>query len=145
MSKKKIKIKYFDESIPKIEKIAIGDWIDLRVAEEVFMESGDFKLLPLNVAMELPESYEAIVAPRSSTYKNFHIIAANSIGVIDNSYCGDNDQWLFPAIALEDTLIPKGSRICQFRIQRIQPAIEFVEVDHLDGKNRGGFGTTGTK
>ena len=139
-----IKIKYFDKEIDKIEKINKGDLIDLRAAETVEMKKGDFKLIKLGVGMNLPDGYKANMYPRSSTYKNFGIILANSVGQIDNSYSGDNDEWRFPAIALRDTVIRKNDRICQFEIQKIQPEIEFVEVDHLDDESRGGIGSTGT-
>ena len=131
--------------IDKIEKIAQGDLIDLRAAETIRMKAGDFKLIPLGVAMELPKGYKANVYPRSSTFKNFGIILANSVGQIDESYCGDNDQWMFPAIALRDTIINVNDRICQFEIQKKQPDIEFVEVDFLGNEDRGGIGSTGTK
>lgn len=140
---KKIKIKYFDNEIDKIEKISKGDLIDLRAAKDVEMKAGEFKLIPLGVGMKLPEGYKANVYPRSSTYKNFGIILANSVGQIDNSYSGDNDQWHFPAVALRDTVIHKNDRICQFEIQKIQPEIEFEEVEHLDTESRGGIGSTG--
>ena len=140
-----IKIKYFDDEIDKIEKISKGDLIDLRAAETVEMKKGDFKLIKLGVGMKLPDGYKANVYPRSSTYKNFGIILANSVGQIDNSYSGDSDEWKFPAIALRDTVIHKNDRICQFEIQRIQPEIEFEEVEHLDEESRGGIGSTGTK
>ena len=141
----KIKIKYFDNEIDKLEKISKGDLIDLRAAETVEMKAGDFKPIRLGVGMKLPEGYKANVYPRSSTYKNFGIILANSVGQIDNSYSGDNDEWRFPAIALRDTVIHKNDRICQFEIQRIQPEIEFEEVEHLDDVSRGGIGSTGVK
>lgn len=140
-----IKIKYFDNELPKIEKIEQGDWIDLRAAETVELKSGEFKLIPLGIAMELPKGYEAHVVPRSSTYKNFGIIQTNSMGVIDESYKGDDDQWFFPAYALRDTKIEKGERICQFRIIRKMPRVKLIEVEHLNNKNRGGHGSTGTK
>lgn len=139
-----IKIKYFDNEINKIEKISKGDLIDLRAAETVEMKKGEFRLIKLGVGMKLPDGYKANVYPRSSTYKNFGIILANSVGQIDNSYSGDNDEWRFPAIALRDTVIYKNDRICQFEIQKIQPEIEFVEVEHLDAESRGGIGSTGT-
>lgn len=138
-----IKIKYFDNEIDKIEKISKGDLIDLRAAETIEMKKGDFRLISLGVGMKLPDGYKANVYPRSSTYKNFGIILANSIGQIDNSYNGDNDCWKFPAIAMRDTVIHKNDRICQFEIQKIQPEIEFVEVEHLDDTDRGGIGSTG--
>ena len=138
-----IKIKYFDKEIDKIEKINKGDLIDLRAAETVEMKKGDFKLIKLGVGMKLPEGYKANVYPRSSTYKNFGIILANSVGQIDNSYSGDADEWRFPAIAMRDTIIHKNDRICQFEIQKIQPEIEFIEVEHLAEESRGGIGSTG--
>lgn len=140
-----IKIKYFDDEIDKIEKISKGDLIDLRAAETVEMKKGDFKLIKLGIGMKLPDRYKANMYPRSSTYKNFGIILANSVGQIDNSYSGDNDEWRFPAIAMRDTIIHKNDRICQFEIQKIQPEIQFVEVEHLDEVNRGGIGSTGVK
>ena len=138
-----IRIKYFDKEINKIEKISIGNWIDLRAAETVELKAGDFKLIPLGIGMILPEGYEANIVPRSSTFKNFGIIQTNSFGVIDNSYSGDNDQWFFPAYALRDTVINKNDRICQFRLNKIQDSIEFIEVEHLNDKDRGGHGSTG--
>lgn len=139
----KIKIKYHNKEIEKIQKIEIGDWIDLRVAEDVEMEQGEYKLLSLGISMQLPEGYEAHIAPRSSTFKNFGIICANSFGIIDESYCGDNDIWKFPAIALRKTTISKGDRICQFRIVKKMPEVEFVEVEMLGNADRGGIGSTG--
>lgn len=138
-----IKVKYFTDIDP-ICATKGGDWYDLRAAEDIAMNAGEFKLIPLGVAMKLPSGYEAHVAPRSSTYKNYRITEVNSIGIIDNSYCGDNDQWYFPAKADEDTFIPKNTRICQFRIMEKQTPIAFETVDHLDSPDRGGFGSTGT-
>lgn len=139
-----IKIKYFTD-IEKIKPIEKGDWIDLRAAETAELKKGEFKLIPLGIGMELPEGYEAHVVPRSSTYKNFKIIETNSMGIIDNSYCGDNDQWFFPAYALEDTIINKNDRICQFRIVEKQPKINFEEVNELKNPDRGGHGSTGVQ
>lgn len=138
-----IKIKYFTDILP-IEVKKNSDWIDLRVAEDVVMDEGEFRLLPLGVAMKLPDGYEALVIPRSSTYKNYHVVQANSCGLIDNSYCGDDDQWMFPAVAFQSTKIPKNTRICQFRIQKKQPKVTFSVVEQLEGENRGGFGSSGT-
>lgn len=138
-----IQIKYFDKEIDKITKIDKGDWIDLRAAKTVELQAGEFALIPLGVGMILPEGYEAYVVPRSSTYKNFGVIQTNSMGVIDNSYCGENDQWHFPAYALRQTTIHKNDRICQFRIQKKQPEVTFEEVEHLKQESRGGFGSTG--
>ena len=138
-----IYIKYFSNEIEKIEKISKGDWIDLRASEDIEFKAGEFKLIPLGVGMILPEGYEAHLAPRSSTYKNFGIIQTNSIGVIDNSYCGEKDEWKMAAYALRDTVVHKNDRICQFRIMEKQPEFEFVEVEHLKDESRGGFGSTG--
>lgn len=139
----KIYIKYFAEGIIPIEKISKGDWIDLRAAQDMDFKAGEFKLIPLGVGMILPEGYEAHIAPRSSTYKNFGIIQTNSIGMVDNSYCGDEDEWKMAAYALRDTHICKNDRICQFRIMEKQPEIEFETVEHLKETSRGGFGSTG--
>lgn len=141
----RIKVKYLDKEIDKLVVNKVGDLIDLRAAETIEMKSGEFKLIPLGICMELPRGYKANVYPRSSTYKNFGIIMANSVGQIDSSYCGDNDQWHFPAIALRDTVIHKNDRICQFEIQKIQPEVLLVEVEHLGNDDRGGIGSTGTK
>ncbi|WP_144522993.1 dUTP diphosphatase [Bacillus pumilus] len=140
-----IKIKYLDETQTRISKIEKGDWIDLRAAEDVVINKEEFRLIPLGVAMELPEGYEAHVVPRSSTYKHFGIIQTNSMGVIDESYKGDNDFWFFPAYALRNTEVKKGQRICQFRIIEKMPEVELIEVDHLGNDDRGGHGSTGTK
>lgn len=140
--KMKIKIKYHDDILP-IEPFTNGDWVDLRVAEDVEMKAGDFKIISLGVSMKLPEGYEAHIVPRSSTFKNWGIIQANHMGVIDNSYCGNNDIWKFPAIALRDTVIYKNERICQFRITRKQSEFDFEIVESLDDPDRGGFGSTG--
>lgn len=140
-----IKIKYFCNEIEKIKKIEKGDWIDLRAAQTVTLKAGEFKLIPLGVGMILPEGYEAHIVPRSSTYKNYGVLQTNHMGVIDESYCGDNDQWHFPALAIRDTTIRKNDRICQFRIVAKQPEVNFVEVDKLTKQDRGGFGSTGTR
>lgn len=139
-----IKIKYFSQEIEKLTYIGgKSDWIDLRAAQEVTLKQGEFKLIPLGVAMQLPKGYEVHIVPRSSTFKNFGILQTNSMGVVDESYCGENDQWFFPALAMRDTVIHVNDRICQFRIVEHQPQIVFQEVSHLDGENRGGFGSTG--
>lgn len=140
----KIKIKYFDGA-EKIEKIKVGDWIDLKANENVkigYMESG---LIRLGVAMELPEGYEAHIVPRSSTFKKWGIIQTNHMGIIDNSYSGNDDEWMMPVFSLRQggSYIEKGDRICQFRIVKNQEPIEFEEVDVLENANRGGFGSTG--
>ena len=138
-----VKIKYHTNILP-LEKNEKGDWIDLRAAKDVDMTAGDYFLIPLGVSMKLPGGYEAHVVPRSSTFKKWGIIQANHMGIIDNSYSGDEDQWHFPAIALRTTHIHKNDRICQFRLVKNQEPIEFIETDHLDNINRGGFGSTGT-
>ncbi|PLR75405.1 deoxyuridine 5'-triphosphate nucleotidohydrolase [Bacillus sp. V3-13] len=143
--KLKIRIKYFNKELPKITKIDKGDWIDLRAAKTVELKKDEFTLIPLGVAMELPNNFEAHVVPRSSTFKNYGIIATNSMGVVDESYKGDNDQWFIPAYALRDTKIEFGERICQFRIMEKMPEIEFEEVQQLGNEDRGGHGSTGTK
>ncbi len=141
---KTIRIKYFTEEIEKLTYIAgKSDWIDLRAAKEVQLKRGEFALIPLGIAMELPKGYEAHVVPRSSTFKNFGILQTNSCGLIDESYCGDDDQWFFPALAVRDTVIHVNDRICQFRIMEHQPTISFEETEVLAGENRGGFGSTG--
>ena len=138
------KIKYLADIEP-IKELQQGDWIDLRASEDINMEKDTYKMIPLGVAMELPEGYEALVAPRSSTFKKYGIVMANSIGIIDESYKGDNDQWHFPAYAMKSTFIPKNERICQFRIIKHQPSIHMVVVDALGNDDRGGFGSTGRK
>ena len=139
-----IKIKYFSDEIRRLTYTAgKSDWIDLRAAKEIELKKGEYALIPLGVAMELPKGYEAHVIPRSSTYKNFGILQTNSCGLIDESYCGDNDQWFFPALAVRDTVIHVNDRICQFRIMEHQPAVVFEETETLSVEDRGGFGSTG--
>ena len=156
-----IKIKYHDEDLVRIEKLDVGDWIDLRAAEDVFIPLNTFALISLGVSMKLPEGYEAHVAPRSSTFKNWGIVQTNSIGIIDNSYSGTNDIWKLPVYCLEERYqlpdpygeadptpgvwIHKNDRVCQFRIVKRQPEVEFVEVEELDATDRGGFGSSGVK
>ena len=139
-----IKVKYFVDGIDELCAVAgKSDWIDLHAAEEVTLKAGEFRLIPLGVAMALPEGYEAHIAPRSSTFKNYGILQTNSVGVVDCSYCGDNDQWRMPVYATRDVTIEKNARICQFRIVRNQPPLTFTRVERLDGPDRGGFGSTG--
>ena len=139
-----IKIKYFSDKIEKLTYIAgKSDWIDLRAAEDIVMKQGEFKLIPLGIAMELPKGYEAHVVPRSSTYKNFGVIQTNHMGVIDETYCGDNDQWFMPVLAMRDTRIHVNDRICQFRIMEHQPTLHFEECERLEAPDRGGIGSTG--
>ena len=142
----KIKVKYLSTHTEKLTYIeGKSDWIDLRASEDVEWTAGEFRLIPLGIAMERPRGYEAHIVPRSSTYKNFGIIQTNHMGIIDESYCGDHDQWFFPAYALRDTRICAGDRICQFRIMEHQPTIRFEEVESLGHEDRGGFGSTGRK
>ena len=139
-----LKVKYFSEDIEKLRYIdGKSDWIDLRSAADIELKAGEFKLIPLGIAIELPHGYEAHVVPRSSTFKNFGVLQVNSMGVIDETYCGDNDQWFMPVLAVRDTKICVNDRICQFRIMEHQPALTFEQVDHLEGADRGGFGSTG--
>ncbi len=139
-----LKIRYLSDKIEKLRFIdGKSDWIDLRCAEEVEMKAGEARLISLGIAVQLPKGYEAHVVPRSSTFKNFGLIQTNHMGVIDESYCGDNDEWRLPVMAVRDTCIHINDRICQFRIMKHQPELKFEEVEHLDGCDRGGFGTTG--
>ncbi len=141
---KNIQIKYFTDEIDKLTYIdGKSDWIDLRAAKEMELKAGEYALIPLGVAMKLPEGYEAHIVPRSSTYKNYGLIQTNHMGVVDESYCGDNDQWHMPVYALRDTVVHVNDRICQFRIMEHQPKVVFEEVEALTAPDRGGFGTTG--
>lgn len=143
--KKKIKIKYMDSDLPKLEKISAGDWIDLRVADTLELKAGNTYKLPLGVAMKLPKGYEALVIPRSSTFFKYGLIQGNSVGLIDNTYCGDKDEWCYPVYAMRDITITKGTRICQFRLFKNQDTIRFYEVRNLAHISRGGFGSTGER
>ena len=149
-----IKIRYFSDEVPRLSKIEKGDWIDLYAAKDMIIKEHEFVMIPLGIAMKLPEDYEAIVLPRSSTFKTWGIIMTNSAGVIDNSYSGTNDQWHFPAYCLDPktfycgnkvTKINKGDKICQFRIQKRMEPVNFIECEELDSTDRGGFGTTGAR
>lgn len=137
-----IKVKYHSDIHP-LEKTDRGDWVDLRAAEDVEMKAGEYKLIPLGVSIELPPGCEALIIPRSSTFKHWGILQTNSCGLIDNSYCGDDDIWMFPALATRDVLIEKNSRICQFRIQKKMNNVTFEVVDVLNNPNREGFGSSG--
>ena len=140
-----IKIKYHNKDLPKIEKLKVGDWIDLRAAKNYHLEAGDVCLIDLGVSIKLPDGYEAYLLPRSSTFKKWGIIQTNSMGVIDNSYCGENDVWMMPVYATRQTDIKAGDRVCQFRIIANQPLIDFFEVEEMGDDSRGGFGSTGIK
>ena len=137
-----ILIRYLPGS-PNLEILEKGDWIDLYTYEDVSLKPGESARISLGVAMKLPDGYEAHVAPRSSTFKRWGILQTNSVAVIDNSYCGDDDIWLYPVLATQAVVIPKGTRLCQFRIIEKQPKINFITVDSLGEENRGGFGTSG--
>ena len=138
----KIEVRYHTD-IDHLEKTTNGDWIDLRAAEDVELKAGEFKIIPLGVSIRLPYGYEAHIVPRSSTFKHWGIIQTNHMGVVDNSYCGDNDVWCFPALATRDVFIEKNSRICQFRIMPKMGEPQLVTVDKLGDINRGGFGSSG--
>lgn len=138
------KIKYLRDIKP-IEKISHGDWIDLRSGIDIMLDKDEEAIIPLGIAIQLPEGYEAIIAPRSSTYKKWGIIQTNSIGIIDETYCGDNDEWCLPVRALRLTHIHKNDRICQFRIIEHQPILILEEVKMLNNPDRNGFGSTGEK
>ena len=142
-----IKVKYHTNRIDRLEcdDIAKGSCVDLRCAEDIEMKKGEFKLIPLGVSMKLPKGYEAYVIPRSSTFSRYGLIMTNSVGCIDESYCGDNDQWMMPVYATRDTVIHANDRICQFRIAKHQSYLDFIEVDSLGSDSRGGFGSTGVQ
>jgi len=152
-----IRVKYHDAELPEIKAAHESEWIDLCAAEDCKVPALGLKMISLGVSIELPEGYEAIMAPRSSTFKNFHIVAANGIGVIDNAYKGDNDIWHFPAVGMNSefgpngglvllpSVIHKGDRICQFRIQKCQPEIDLRKVDFLGNDDRNGLGSTGKR
>ena len=141
-----LKIRYLSDKIEKLRFIdGKSDWIDLRSAEEVNMKAGEARLISLGIAVQLPKGYEAHVVPRSSTFKNFGLLQTNSCGLIDESYCGDNDQWFFPALAMRDTEIHVNDRICQFGIMEHQRTIQFEETEKVTGADRGGIGSTGVQ
>ena len=139
----KIRVKYL-EGATKMKKIAKGNWIDVYAYEDKFVPEGESAMINLGFALDMPENFEGHLAPRSSTFKTWGIIQTNSMGVIDGSYCGDNDEWRMPVYATRDTVVEVGDRICQFRIMENQPKITFEAVEHLGGADRGGFGTTGS-
>lgn len=139
-------VKYFSNQISKLEYIeGKSDWIDLRSAVDITLKKGEFALIPLGIGIRLPKGYEAHIVPRSSTFKKFGLLQTNSQGVIDETYCGDGDQWMMPVLAIRDTTIHINDRICQFRIMEHQPALTFRQVEHLDTVSRGGFGSTGVQ
>ena len=136
-----IKINTHGGPVPSVH----GEWIDLYTAEDVYLKQFEFKIISLGVSMKMPEGYYAHIVPRSSAFKNFGVLMTNSMGVIENDYSGDGDVWGFPALAMRETIIPRGTRLCQFRLFKSAEPVEFVQVEHLDGPDRGGFGSTGTK
>ncbi len=144
MEQEVLRVRYHSDKIERLDYIAgKSDWIDLRSAENVTLKKGEFRLISLGVSMQLPPGYEAVIVPRSSTFKSFGIIQTNHMGVIDETYCGDNDVWMMPALAVRDTQIHVNDRICQFRILRHQPRLVFEETDCLGNPDRGGLGSTG--
>ncbi len=144
--KETIRVRYLDPEAEPLRFIeGKSDWVDLRAARQIHFEAGEFRLIPLGIAVALPEGYEAHVAPRSSTFKNFGLLQVNGVGVVDSSYCGDNDEWFVPMLATRPVTVEKGDRICQFRIMKKQPELEFITVEHLVGEDRGGFGSTGLR
>ena len=140
-----IKIKYHNPNLEKIRISAVGDWIDLRAAERVELKAGEFRFISLGVSMKLPEGYEAHIAPRSSSFRKWGFLQVNSVGVVDNSYSGNGDIWMLPVYATRDAVIEENDRICQFRIMKRMPSVTFTEVDALDDRDRGGFGSTGVR
>jgi dUTP pyrophosphatase len=140
-----IQVKYHSKDIDKIQKIENGDWIDLRASKDYELKKGEFALVDLGVSIKIPDCCEAHLAPRSSTFKNFKVIQTNGVGVIDSSYCGEEDVWRMPVIAMEKTKIAKNERVCQFRIMEKMPPVRIVEVESMQDESRGGFGSTGTK
>ena len=140
-----IKIKYHNPNLEKIRISAVGDWIDLRAAEHVELKAGEFRFISLGVSMKLPEGYEAHIAPRSSSFRKWGFLQVNSVGVVDNSYSGSGDIWMLPVYATRDAVIEENDRICQFRIMKRMPSVTFTEVDALDDRDRGGFGSTGVR
>jgi len=140
----KLKVLYHTDN-PELEQTTIGNWIDLRSAIDVELKQFEFKIIPLGISIQLPKGFEAEIKPRSSTYKNFGIIQTNSVGCVDETYAGNNDVWGMPALAMRDTKINKGDRICQFRINRVMPKLDIEKVETLENEDRGGFGSTGVK
>lgn len=142
-----VKIKYLTEDPIELQDIEQGDWIDIPLQQNLNLLGNPYKLVPLGIAIQLPKGYEAHVIPRSSTFKNYGMIQTNGMGLIDESYCGDNDQWHWPAYILVNKpqlrFVPKGTRLCQFRIIKKQPKINLETVEHLSNKDRGGLGSTG--
>lgn len=137
-----IRIKYWP-GMPLLEQWACGDWCDLYSREDITLQPDESTIIHLGVAMKLPEGYEAHLAPRSSTFKRWGLIQTNSVGIIDSSYCGNGDEWGMPVYATKAVTIPRGTRLCQFRIMPIQPKLNFIIATDLGDKDRGGFGSSG--
>lgn len=140
-----MRVKYFNREMTKLEAIEQGNWIDVRCAskEDIVLKKGEYKMIPLGFALELPTGWEGHLAPRSGTYKNYKLLQTNSVGVVDDSYIGDNDQWHMPVYATDDTVIKFNERIGQFRVMEVMPKLNLIEVDHFGNEDRGGFGSTG--
>jgi dUTP pyrophosphatase len=141
----KLKVKYFDPDLIRIEQKEGSDWLDLRASKDIYIGPMEYKLIPMGVAIELPPGYEAHIAPRSSTFKNYGILQVNSVGVVDELFKGNSDEWFMPVLGTRDAKIKKNDRICQFRIVEKQPKLEIEEVEFLENPDRGGHGSTGTK
>ena len=154
-----LRIKYFDGAT-ELEKITKGNWIDVYANKDVFIPLYGYAMIPLGFALELPKGWEGHLAPRSSTFKTWGIMQTNSVGIVDDTYIGDNDQWHFPAqctmakttekvniegnkVTVMGTWIRRGDKIGQFRIMESMPEIDFIKVDSLNNEDRGGFCTTG--
>lgn len=138
-----VKVKYHVDGLEPISQAHDFEWVDLRCAENVELKKGDFKYIDLGVSIALPAGYEAILAPRSSTFKRYGILQTNGIGVLDFLYRGNEDRWMMPVYATRDTVIHKNDRICQFRIQECQLPLNIVPVDNMEDESRGGLGSTG--
>jgi len=138
-----IKVKYLADIDP-LQQIKIGDAIDVRAAKDINLKYMESTHIPLGFACELPKGYLALLMPRSSTFDKYGIIQTNSIGLIDESYCGDNDEWAMPVVALRtDIHIPKNERIAQFLVIHKEEAMNILATTHLGNANRGGFGSSG--
>jgi len=140
-----LKVKYHVLDLIKIEKIEKGDWIDLRSAYDYHIEQGDFRLIDLGVSVKVPSGYEMHILPRSSTFKIWGILQINSMGILDESFCGESDIVKMPIYATRESYIKKNDRVCQFRVVEKMPQILITEVEHMTDNPRGGFGSTGTK
>lgn len=138
----KLLVKYLRDVMP-ITVLDGGDWIDLRCAETMILKKGDYRAIPLGIAVDIPEGYSAIIAPRSSLFGRYGLLCANSFGIIDNSYNGDNDEWHFLVYATKSSMIWKNERICQFRLIKQSEPITIMPVEHLGNPDRGGIGSTG--